>query len=105
MTTNPFENDLFQEIQPHIVKSFQKYHEKNPKLYEYFKRFSNEAFLSGRSRFGAQMIFERIRWYTQIETTGDIYKVSNNHISCYSRLIMIEDPKFMTFFKCKRSKK
>lgn len=92
---------LFSEIQPHIVKSFWKFHAENPRVYELVKRFANEAKNSGRTHFGIKMIWERLRWYTTIETNDEKFKLCNNHHSCYARLLMLEDPSFEAFFSRK----
>lgn len=98
-------NDLFSEIQPHIVKDFWKFHTENPKVYEYVKRFANEAKASGRERFGIGMIWERLRWYTTVETNDEQFKLCNNHRSCYARLLMLDDPSFEAFFSRKATNK
>lgn len=93
-----WKHDFFKEIQPHVVLKFRKYHMQNPHVYEMFKKFANEAKASGRQRFGMQMIAERMRWYINIETKGEIFKIGNSHISCYTRLLMIEDSSFEKLF-------
>lgn len=95
---------LFSEIQPHVVIAFKKFHRDNPHVYPLFKKFSYEARTSGRKHFGIAFICERIRWYIEIETKGDSFKVNNNHKSCYARLLMIEDPAFIFFFQRRSSR-
>lgn len=94
-------HELFSEIRPHIFKKFWQFHVENPQVYRLIKQFANEAKNSGRTRFGIQMIWERLRWYTTIETTDHQFKLCNNHCSCYARLLMIDDPSFQTFFSRK----
>jgi hypothetical protein len=96
---DPFNNEVFNEIKPHIVAKFKKFHMDNPHVYPLFKRFSFEAMKSGRNYFSTQMILERIRWYIEIETKGDVFKINNNHAPCYARLLMVEHPELGNFFR------
>ena len=91
------------DISEKIVDKFKVYHAANPMVWELFKKFSYEAKNSGRKRFGVNAIFERMRWYIDIETSGDRFKLNNNYRSCYARLIISEDPFFQTFFETRRS--
>lgn len=99
MNHDLFNHDLFQELKPHIVAKFKQFHADNPHVYPLFKRFSFEAMKAGRNCFSTQMILERIRWYIEIETKGDVFKINNNHASCYSRLLMVEHPELVNFFR------
>ena len=57
----------------------------NPEVWDLFEFFSLQAIDAGRTRMGAKMIFERIRWHSVIETTSMEYKLNNNHTSYYAR--------------------
>ena len=70
-------------------------------MFRLFHRFAYEAFNSGRSRFSARMIGERIRWYTTVETTDAEYKINDHHWPYYARLMVGIDPRFETFFTFK----
>lgn len=94
-------HELFTEIKPHVVAKFWQFHQENPQVYELVKRFAYEAKNKGRKHFGIQMIWERIRWYTTVETNDLEFRLSNNHCSCYARLLMIDDPSFEAFFSRK----
>jgi len=100
---NVFDSPLFKEIKPHIVKKFIKFHLANPHVYEHVERFAFEALKSGRSAFGIGMIWERMRWYLNIETKGNEFKLCNDHRSCYARLLMLDHPEFQSFFRRKVS--
>lgn len=76
---------------------FLQYHAANPQVWDLFKRFALEA-AGKRKRFSAQMIFERIRWYSQIETSGDVYKVNNNYRPDYARMFLVEYPQYKDLF-------
>tara|TARA_Y100000310_G_C20632620_1_gene789449 strand:+ start:1277 stop:1720 length:444 start_codon:yes stop_codon:yes gene_type:complete len=78
------------------------YHQENPEVYELFKRFTFEAIRSGKTRYSAWGIIHRIRWHTDMETTGSEYKISNNNIAYYSRLFMEDYPQYEGFFQTKK---
>ncbi len=99
------EHEFFQMLNPKIVRKFWIYHEKNPHVFNLFLRFSKEMKAAGRGYFGAQSIIERMRWFTNIETKGDLFKISNDYASCYSRLVMVTFPEeFKDFFVLKYSR-
>ena len=75
-----------------------EYHEANPQIYELFKRFAFEAILAGRERFASTIIYQRIRWYTTVETKGDPWKLNNNYQAFYVRLFEEEFPEHGDFF-------
>ena len=84
-----------------IVKWWE-FHQDNPEVYELFKRFTFEAIRSGKTRYSAWGIIHRIRWHTDMETTGSEYKISNNNIAYYSRLFMEDYPRYEGFFQTKK---
>lgn len=69
-----------------------KFHADNPAVWDLFVRFAREAAASGRRRFGARIVGERIRWYTSVETTGSRYKLNDHHLPYYARLAMLMYP-------------
>lgn len=101
--TNRFEQ-IFKGANQRLVAKFLKYHKDNPELYELFKKFAFEAKDKGRERFSIWMIANRIRWYTQIETTGKEFKVSNDYLACYARQLIYDFPEFEGFFRTKEMK-
>ena len=82
----------------HIEDKFKTYDEENPRIYELFVKFAKEAKLSGRVKFSSYAIFERIRWFVDVETVGDTFKVNNNYRPYYARKMMQEFPDFESFF-------
>ena len=82
---------------------FEKYHEENPHVYEWFKYFAYEAVRSGHTKLSAWLVMNRVRWETSIKTRNDDgFKISNNHIAYYARLFMREHPQYGDFFRVKR---
>jgi hypothetical protein len=77
------------------------FHTENPDVFRLFQRFAEEAIRSGRPRFSAHAIGNRIRWFTSIETTDPEYKINDHHWPYYSRLLMDIDKRFEGFFVVK----
>lgn len=82
-----------------VAKRAAEFDRQNPSIYGLFIKFTMEAYRAGRRKFGAQAIFERIRWHVQVETTGDEFKVNNSHIAYFARKAMAEHPQLAGFFE------
>ena len=80
-----------------------KYHKDNPEVYLLFKRFTFQAISKGHKHLSAWLIMNRIRWETNVVTTG-LFKISNNHIAYYARLFMVDFPTQQGFFRTKEMK-
>lgn len=92
----------FEPVSP-LEAAFAKYHRENPHVYELICRYADEAIAVGRRHLSMKLLFERIRWYTQIETTGDELKLNNNFTACYARLWLRRHPGFPDFFETRES--
>lgn len=80
---------------PRLIERFVSLHEENPEVYAAFERFALEIIASGRTRFGARMIYERLRWFTMVEAGGSAakgFKLPDFAITFYSRLFMARHP-------------
>jgi len=84
---------------PERFRKFLEYHAANPGVWTMFLRYARDARKAGRDRMGARMIFERIRWYVVIETTGGDFKISNNHFPYYARLAMARHAELAGLFQ------
>lgn len=81
---------------------FKVYHEENPHIYDLFQRFAGEALGRGYKNYSANAIFERIRWYVNVETVGDQFKINNSYRPYYARKLMEDDPNFKDFFRIRK---
>ena len=82
-----------------LEKSFKRFDRANPRVWGLFKRFTFDAIKSGRKRFSTALITERIRWETDVVTSGeDHVKINNNHKAFYARKFMKEFPKYNSVF-------
>lgn len=83
---------------------FEQFHSDNPHVWELFKKYTMDAVNAGYKSYGVASIFERIRWHSDIETTGDTFKINNNHKAFYARMFMDEYPKHSGFFRTRIQK-
>jgi hypothetical protein len=86
-----------------LVAAFEKFHAENPKVYELFSKFALQAIAAGRTRFGARMIWNRIRWYTAVETSDPDFKLNDHHSPYYARMFMRDHPRYEGFFETRRT--
>ncbi len=75
-----------------LETKFLAFHIQNPQVYRQFERFAAQAIRAGRTILSASLIFERIRWETQVLTSDPDYKLNNNHRAYYARLWMETHP-------------
>lgn len=81
-------------------KKFEQYHRENPRVYDLFVKFTYEARNAGHKNYSIWAIANRVRWHVDIDTkSSDGFKISNNHLSRYSRLIMKNNPHMAGFFR------
>ena len=83
----------------HLEEKFDIYDKENPHVYLLFIKFAREAECSGRSNYSSNAIFERIRWFVDVETSGDTFKINNNYRPYYARKMMQDYPEFGGFFR------
>ena len=81
-------------------ENFLEFHQANPHVYELFKKYCNAAVKAGRSNYSVSSIFERIRWFQDIETRDDLgFKLNNNHRAYYARMYQLQHPNRSGFFR------
>jgi hypothetical protein len=77
---------------------FREFHEENPHVYEEIVRLCRKAKERGRQRWGIGGVFEVLRW-SWLKTTGEEFKLNNNHRAFYARLVMEREPDLAGFFQ------
>lgn len=85
---------------------FSVYDKENPRVYELFKQFAEEAHAAGR-KVGAKAIYERIRWEIHVATKPEkgmpLLKLNNNYTAYYARKLLDENPaKWGDFFELRK---
>jgi len=81
---------------------FLTFHRRNPDVYFLFKAKAREVQECGRKSYSARTIFETIRWEYDITTEGSSFKINNNFIPYYVRVLESDDPSFVGFFAKRR---
>ena len=77
-----------------------QFHAANPAVYKLFERFALEAARSGRQRFGARAIWERLRWHLAIEVVGDeAFKLNDHYPPYYAREFARRHPEHAALFE------
>lgn len=94
---------LFEGIDEATETAFRAYHQSNPHIYEWFKRFAFEKIRRGSRRVGSKAIFERLRWESPAIATGE-FKINNNFTAPYARLFMKEYPEHRGVFATRRAR-
>src|SRR4029434_4625276 len=85
--------------------TFEAFHRANPEVYALLRDFALEAVRVGRRRhLSIHLLFERLRWYTMIETEGDPYKLNNNWRAGYARLLMRQERELRGLFETRSSR-
>jgi hypothetical protein len=95
---------IFAGIDPALLAKFKQYHLANPYVYELFKNYASKMKASGRSRYSAWAIINLIRWHHDIKTTAKDFKISNDFIALYARVLIYREPEFDGFFQLKPMK-
>ena len=85
-------------------KAWWAWHQDNPHVWWYFERFALEAVSKKRKKISQWLIMNRIRWETTIVTTGEDFKINNDHIAFYARLWKALYPQYADLFTTKKMK-
>jgi len=89
---------------PDLVKKFHRYHQANPHIFDDFRRLAGEMRKTGRQKYGAWVIVQRIRWDRDISSVGDVFKINNDYIALYARLLIYKEPDYAGFFELRAMK-
>jgi hypothetical protein len=84
--------------------AFMAYHEANPHIYEALRLFALEAVRAGRTHLGINMLHERVRWYTNIESNREPWKLNNNYRPYYARLLAESERELRGLFETRTAK-
>jgi hypothetical protein len=80
---------------------FDAYHGDNPHVYDMFKAYTFTAMKKGLAQYSAWAIVNRMRWESDVETTGNKFKLPNDFIALYARKFMEDFPAHSGFFRTK----
>ena len=86
-----------------LKKAWWKWHKENPQVWELFQKYTFQLINAGFSHYGAKGVMERIRWHSDVETTGDRFKIGNNHTAYYARYFHHKYPEYDGFFRTRNN--
>ncbi len=96
---------VFENIDPSLLAKFREFHSANPHIYREFRENALILKNSGRLKSSAWLIINKMRWDFEISTNSNTeFKISNDFIALYSRLLIFRDPSFLGFFTLKPMK-
>lgn len=94
--------ELLGDVSEETLDAFRQYHRERPHIFRLFKQYAHQMRATGRTRYSAKSIIERIRWDHDIEHPEEEFKISNSFTSLYVRLLIWHEPNFRDFFVLKR---
>jgi len=97
----PFDG-VFDDLNQEMLAHFLIFHEKNPSIFKLFRKYAETVRARGANNYGAKALMERIRWEVEIERNEE-FKINNNYVSFYVRLLIFLEPSFKDFFEMRSS--
>ncbi len=85
-----------------IAERALRFHARNPHVYRLAVKVARFMKNRGLKRYGIGAVWEIMR-FKYLETTGDIYKLNNNHRAFYARLIMETETDLSGFFQIRET--
>ena len=102
---DPAEDEtIFKNADKRLVERFRFHHNMNPQVYWLFFEKALIVLNSGRKRYSAWIIFNVIRWELNLQTVDDDFKINNDFIALYTRLLIWHHPIFDGFFELRGMK-
>ncbi len=94
-----------QEATMHKLEAaFWLFHHENPHVYAVLVKLAREWIAArGKHKLGMVMLFQRARWEIEMTTKDEFgFKLNNNHVPFYARLIMDQEPDLAGVFNLRR---
>jgi hypothetical protein len=89
---------------PSLIERWRTYHAANPHVAKKLTDMAYTASRAGARNIGIAMLFEVLRWRTNIETVQtEGFKIADPLAAPYARYIMQENPELRGVFKLKKS--
>ncbi|MCH7902286.1 hypothetical protein IIC68_00880 [archaeon] len=93
---------LFENTDPELLAKFKAYHKAHPGVYKEFKACANR--MKGvKGKYSAWTIVNVIRWNYDLKA-DEPFKINNDFIALYARLLIYHDPSFDGFFELRKMK-
>lgn len=81
------------------VEEFLEFDRENPQVWDLFERFTFELVRAGAKKFGARMVWERMRWETRVRTSDTDYRLNDHWVPHYARKFMAAYPQHDGLFE------
>lgn len=81
-----------------------EWHKENLHVWDLFEKYTYEAINAGFKHYSVASVIERIRWHADVETTGDTFKINNNHKAYYARYFHHMHPEHDGFFRLRETR-
>ena len=78
-------------------QAFDEFHKAHPQVYRELVRRSR-LMIERDQRFGIRTLWESMRWDFWIAASPQPFKLNNNHVSFYARLVMAQEPDLADVF-------
>ena len=102
---DPFIQELFGQASDRLLKRFLKFHQKNRHVYKELERIAGIA-LNTSEKCSVYALANYMRWNTLFSTEGEEkYKIPNDLIPLYGRLLVFKRPEFYDFFERRKMNK
>ena len=86
-----------------IEIAFWDFHNENPHVYSRLVALARKIKDRGFRSYSINSLFEVLRWHSDLETKGSLFKLNNNYRSYYARLIMEKEPDLEGFFSIRKN--
>lgn len=86
-----------------LIREFEAFHAANPHVYDLVVKFTDIVRARGFKTYAIATIYERVRWHMDVDTTGDEFKLNNNHRAFYARMLIMERPELRSFLGLRMS--
>ena len=100
---SPLTNPIVDPSASHAER-FAAFHQANPHVFDNLARLSLDLRARGASRIGIGMLFEVLRWQYALRTSGDDYRLNNNHRAFYARKLMADVPDLAGLFEVREQR-
>ncbi len=101
---SPSLHDILFMADHDLVTRFEAYHRENPFVYEEFERRARAMKDAGRKKYSQWTIVQSLRWDFDLRTKGDVFRINNDFIALYARLMIHHCPEFAHFFELRAMK-
>lgn len=87
-----------------LARQFEEFHANNGHVYTMLVMLARRWVTgTGQRKLGARVLWERMRWELNINSTDEDFALNNNYIAFYARLLMVQEPDLANLFNLRSS--